>query len=64
MHTFCFTLIKLYQEQKTLEKWQSTAWAKKLDNKKKRAALTDFDRFKVMIAKKQKAKILAEKLKI
>jgi len=45
-----------------LAKWQETAWAKKIDAKSKRAALGDFDRFKVMIAKKQKAKIVAEKL--
>jgi large subunit ribosomal protein L14e len=37
-------------------KWEATAWAKKLAAKKKRAALSDFDRFKVMVAKKQRAK--------
>jgi large subunit ribosomal protein L14e len=30
--------------------------------KKVRANLSDFDRFKVMIAKKQKSKIIAEKV--
>lgn len=50
------------QEQGILAKWQATAWAKKLDAKKNRANAGDFDRFKVMIAKKQKAKIVAEKL--
>ena len=39
-------------------KWEATAWAKKLAAKKKRANLSDFDRFKVMVAKKQRAKAL------
>ena len=45
-----------------LAKWEGTSWAKKLAAKKRRAALTDFDRFKLMIAKKQKSKIIAEKI--
>ena len=36
--------------------------AKKLAAKKKRANLSDFDRFKVMVAKKQKAEIIAKKM--
>eukprot|EP01038_Epipyxis_sp_PR26KG_P008233 gene8233-11141_t len=56
------SLKKAWTEQKALEKWQSSAWAKKLDSKKKRANLSDFDRFKVMVAKKQKSKIVADKL--
>ena len=32
------------------------------DNKKKRADLSDFDRFKVMVAKKQKSEIIAKKM--
>eukprot|EP00981_Chlorochromonas_danica_P011306 scaffold3867_cov150-Ochromonas_danica.AAC.8 len=50
------------REQNIKEKWEATAWAKKLAVKKARATAGDFDRFKVMIAKKQKAKIVAEKL--
>jgi large subunit ribosomal protein L14e len=45
-----------------MEQWSNTAWAKKLANKAKREKLTDFERFKVMIAKKQKSQIVAEKL--
>ena len=44
-----------------MAEWEKSAWAKKLASKKTRAALTDFDRFKLMIAKKQKSKIVAEK---
>ena len=36
-------------------KWDGSAWAKKISVRKNRAALTDFGRFKVMIAKKQKS---------
>lgn len=50
------------QSQGILEKWNATAWAKKLENKKKRANLGDFDRFKVMVAKKQRSQIIKEKL--
>jgi large subunit ribosomal protein L14e len=45
-----------------LAKWESTSWAKKLAAKKKRANLTDFDRFKVMVARKQKSKIVKAKM--
>jgi large subunit ribosomal protein L14e len=53
---------KAWDEQNTLSTWQSSAWAKKMENKVKRASLSDFDRFKVMIAKKQKSKIVAAKI--
>eukprot|EP01039_Chlorochromonas_danica_P006595 gene6595-7288_t len=56
------SLTKAWTEQNIKEKWEATAWAKKLAVKKARATAGDFDRFKVMIAKKQKAKIVAEKL--
>ena len=47
----------------TLEKWEATAWAQKLAAKKKRANLNDFERFKVMVAKKQKSSIIKKKLR-
>jgi len=53
---------KAWEEQNLLAKWNESSWAKKLASKAKRANLGDFDRFKVMIAKKQKAKAIAEKL--
>lgn len=51
-----------WQDADTLSKWEATSWAKKLAAKKKRADLTDFDRFKVMVARKQKSAIIAKKL--
>ena len=53
---------KAWKEQDTREKWESCSWAKKIDSKKKRSNLTDFDRFKLMIAKKQRSKLVADKL--
>jgi large subunit ribosomal protein L14e len=38
-----------------MNKWESTSWAKKNANKVKRANLGDFDRFKVMVARKAKS---------
>ncbi|TDH66458.1 hypothetical protein CCR75_007740 [Bremia lactucae] len=48
------TLKKALAKSDTLAIWEATAWAKKLQNKKTRAQLNDFDRFKAMIARKQK----------
>jgi large subunit ribosomal protein L14e len=36
-----------------LAQWEGSSWAKKLSAKNKRAGLSDFDRFKVMVAKQQ-----------
>uniref|UniRef100_A0A7R9ZBB6 Large ribosomal subunit protein eL14 domain-containing protein n=1 Tax=Pseudictyota dubia TaxID=2749911 RepID=A0A7R9ZBB6_9STRA len=57
------TLKKAWAEGDTLNKWESSSWAKKLAAKKKRATLSDFDRFKVMVARKQKRYIVAKKVK-
>jgi len=49
-----------------MKKWESTSWAKKQACKAKRANLSDFDRFKVMVARKAKStaiKAAAAKLK-
>ena len=56
------TLKKAWTEGDVMNKWEATSWAKKLAAKKKRASLGDFDRFKVMVAKKQKAAIIAKKM--
>lgn len=42
--------------------WKASAWAKKLESKKVRSNLSDFDRFRVMVAKKQRSKIIAAKV--
>ena len=44
---------KAIQKFKLQEKWSQTGAGKKLSNKTKRANLSDFDRFKVMLLKKR-----------
>ena len=44
------------------EQWDATTWAKKLARKKTRANLTDFERFKLMVARKQKAALVKAKM--
>jgi large subunit ribosomal protein L14e len=55
-------ITKAWKEADALAKWDACAWAKKLASKKTRSNLTDFDRFKVMIAKKQRAEIVTKKV--
>ncbi|KAG6961590.1 hypothetical protein JG688_00009006 [Phytophthora aleatoria] len=52
------TLKKALAKADTLAKWEASTWAKKLQNKKTRAELNDFDRFKAMIARKQKSSLV------
>jgi large subunit ribosomal protein L14e len=56
------TLEKAYADADTLAAWENSSWAKKLASRKTRANLNDFGRFKVMVAKKQKAQIISAKL--
>merc|ERR1719469_946735 len=51
-----------WEEGEVLSKWDNSSWAKKLSSKKKRANLNDFERFKVMVARKQKSAIIAKKM--
>ena len=44
-------------------KWAESTMAKKIAMKKKRSEMNDFDRFKVMIARKQRAVATKKKLK-
>ena len=37
---------KAFDDAKILEKWRETAWAKRPEQRRKRASLNDFDRFK------------------
>ena len=56
------TLKRAWEEADVMAKWEASSWAKKLATRKKRASLSDFDRFKVMVAKKQKSAVIAKKL--
>ena len=57
------TLNAAWTEGDIMAKWEASSWAKKLSAKKRRAGLSDFDRFKVMVAKKQRSSIIAKKMK-
>ena len=46
---------KAAAEYKLQEKWEQTSFAKKFAIKAKRASLNDFDRFKVMISRKNRS---------
>jgi large subunit ribosomal protein L14e len=47
------SLKKAFAKDEIQTKWAKTAWAKKMADKAKKASYTDFDRFKVMLVKKQ-----------
>lgn len=44
---------KAFTDGEVSEKWEKTAWAKKLAARKKKASMTDFDRFKLKLAKQR-----------
>jgi len=46
------------QKGELLKKWSQSAWAKKLQQRKARANMTDFDRFKVMTLRKKRGALL------
>ncbi|KAF6174784.1 hypothetical protein GIB67_031308 [Kingdonia uniflora] len=49
------TLIEALDAADVKNNWEKSSWGRKLIVQKRRAALTDFDRFKLMLAKIKKA---------
>ncbi|KAG5264500.1 hypothetical protein AALO_G00254920 [Alosa alosa] len=47
-----------WEKAEVAKKWAESSWAKKIEARQKRAKMTDFDRFKVMKAKKMRNKII------
>merc|ERR1719333_916769 len=45
------TLKLALEKDGIMSKWAETSWAKKVNAKKARAEMNDFDRFKLMVAK-------------
>lgn len=45
---------KYWEKADVDAKWAASGWAKKIASREKRRELTDFDRFKVMVLKKQR----------
>merc|ERR1712194_368268 len=52
------TLKLALEKDDTMNRWKATAWAKKLQAKEARSKMTDFDRFKLMVAKKRRAQVV------
>ncbi|KAI2652929.1 60S ribosomal L14 [Labeo rohita] len=54
---------RAWEKAEINKKWEESNWAKKIEAKKKRAAMSDFDRFKVMLAKKMRNRIIKQEVK-
>ena len=54
---------KLLEKEGVVEKWDKSAWAQKRASAQARRSLSDFDRFKVMVAKKQRRDVVRKALK-
>ena len=52
-------LKKAWEAEGTMSKWEASSWAKKRKSHTLRATTTDFDRFRVMVAKKERSKVRA-----
>lgn len=48
------TVSKKWTAGNLTEKWNATSWAKKIAQRERRSALSDFERFQVMVLRKQK----------
>merc|ERR1719171_345503 len=57
------TLKLALEKDGIMTKWAATSWAKKLKAKETRANMSDFDRFKLMVAKKNRSKVVKSALK-
>merc|ERR1711931_376593 len=49
---------RAWEKAQVNEKWVETSWAKKIEARQKRSKMSDFDRFKVMKAKRMRNKII------
>lgn len=57
------TVKKFFEKDGVVEKWESSSWAKKRAALAKRKSLNDFERFSVMLAKKQRRDTVRRTLK-
>ena len=48
------TVSKKWTSANVTETWNATSWAKKIAQRERRSALSDFERFQVMVLRKQK----------
>ena len=54
---------KAWKEADVDTKWKESAVAKRMERDEKRSKMTDFDRFKVLLAKRERAKLVRAELK-
>lgn len=52
------TLEKIWNENKIQQAWENTSWGRKLQNRKRKSEMNDFDRFKAVVAHKERAKLI------
>mmetsp|Transcript_13014 Transcript_13014/g.35451 ORF Transcript_13014/g.35451 Transcript_13014/m.35451 type:complete len:112 (+) Transcript_13014:2-337(+) len=60
------TLKTALERDEIMKKWSETAWAKKVKAKEVRAKMTDFERFKLMVARRKRSaevKVVMKKTK-
>ena len=55
-------LIEAMEAADVKNKWENSSWGRKLIVQKRRAALNDFDRFKIMLAKIKKSGAVKQEL--
>ena len=55
-------LMKAFKEADVETQWNETAFAKRLTQQRKRASLSDFDRFKVMMLRKKRSQLVTKQL--
>ncbi|KAG9263832.1 60S ribosomal protein L14 [Astyanax mexicanus] len=54
---------RAWEKAEVNKKWSESSWAKKIEARQRRAKMNDFDRFKVMKAKKMRNKIIKQEVK-
>merc|ERR1740138_1727858 len=57
------TLKQALEKDGIMKKWSETLWAKKVNAKATRKGMSDFDRFKLYTARKNRAKVVKASLK-
>merc|ERR1719163_1676142 len=58
------TLKQALDKDGVFAKWEATAWGKKLKARKTRSEMNDFDRFKLMVARKKRSAAVKKSLKV
>ena len=52
------TLEKIWTENNIQQQWENSSWGRKLLNRKRKSEMNDFDRFKAVVAHKERAKLI------